>query len=177
MILKQLGEKYHNLYNIYWSDSQVGDFPTINTRSRDYPHGGIERTSYKGKVFCPKTSTGLCVTRRNGKITIQGNTASVGLEVLRSRYERFRNLIERWLVKKIMEPICKIQDFYEYRDGEKKLIVPKIVWNKINLRDIDTYIQSLKDLMATDPGTGKVSDRSVMEFLDLDYDYLSFFYL
>jgi hypothetical protein len=71
-----------------------------------------------------------------------------------------------------MEPMCKIHDFYEYKNGERKLIVPRIVWNKINLRDIDTYLSNLIGLLAQDgqPGTGKLSTETLFEFLDLDYN-------
>lgn len=98
------------------------------------------------------------------------STAAIGLEVLRNRYERFRVLMTRWIAKKLFEPIAKIQDFYEYKDGEKKLIVPDIMWNKINLKDIDSYIGSVKEMMSEEPGKGKISDRTVFTFLDIDYE-------
>ena len=34
----------------------------------------IKKIKYKGKVFCFATNTGFFITRRNGKVTIQGNT-------------------------------------------------------------------------------------------------------
>lgn len=37
----------------------------------------IKRAQYKGKVWCFTTPTGFFVTRRNGKITIQGNSGKV----------------------------------------------------------------------------------------------------
>lgn len=70
-------------------------------------------------------------------------SASIGLEVLRTRYVTFRNMIEKWLEKKIFAPISQIQGFFEYRNGEKVLIVPKIDWNHINLYDLNDYIQAL----------------------------------
>lgn len=97
-------------------------------------------------------------------------TASIGLEVLRARYERFRNLITRWVKKKLFEPISKIQDFYEYKDGEKKLIVPDVQWNKINLREIDSYINALTQMMSDELGKSRVSKRTVFSFLDIDLD-------
>ena len=42
----------------------------------------VRKIKYKGKVFCFSTSTGFFVTRRNGKITIQGNTLSAKTAVL-----------------------------------------------------------------------------------------------
>lgn len=104
---------------------------------------------------------------------INGNGASyasatVGLEVLRSRYERFRNTVEIWLQKKIMEPIAKIQDFYKWEGGRRRLIVPKIIWNKMNLRDVESYIQNLVGLAGDEPGMGRISGRTLMGLLDID---------
>ncbi len=70
-------------------------------------------------------------------------SASVGLEVLRTRYVMFRNMLEKWLEKKIFAPISQIQGFFEYRNGEKVLIVPEVDWNHINLYDLNDYIQAL----------------------------------
>ena len=70
-------------------------------------------------------------------------SASVGLEVLRTRYITFRNMLEKWLEKKIFAPISQIQGFFEYRNGEKVLIVPEIDWNHINLYDLNDYVQAL----------------------------------
>lgn len=70
-------------------------------------------------------------------------SASIGLEVLRTRYITFRNMLEKWLEKKIFAPISQIQGFFEYRNGEKVLIVPEIDWNHINLYDLNDYITAL----------------------------------
>lgn len=75
------------------------------------------------------------------------NSASVGLEVLKQRYESFRNMISQWLIRKIFAPISEIQEFYEYRDGEKKLIVPEIDWNTMILYDMDNYINVINGLV------------------------------
>ncbi len=52
-------------------------------------------------------------------------------------------MLEKWLEKKIFAPISQIQGFFEYRNGEKVLIVPEIDWNHINLYDLNDYIQAL----------------------------------
>jgi hypothetical protein len=106
---------------------------------------------------------------------INGNGASyasatVGLEVLRSRYERFRTTIETWMRRKIMEPISKIQDFYKWEHGRRRLIVPQIIWNKMNLRDVESYIQNLVGLVGEEPGMGRISGRALLSLLDIDPD-------
>jgi hypothetical protein len=70
-------------------------------------------------------------------------SATIGLEVLRTRYITFRNMLEKWLEKKIFAPISQIQGFFEYKNGEKVLIVPEVDWNHINLYDMNDYIQAL----------------------------------
>ena len=135
----------------------------------------IGKEIYSGKVYCVEVPNRLFLIRRNGVIGITHNTyatATVGLEVLRARYQRFRDQVALWIKKKVIEPICKIQDFYEYRGGERKLIVPDIKWNKINLRDIDSYLSQLMGMTSQEPGsgTGKISDETLFEFLDIDYE-------
>ena len=48
---------------------------TINKKS-------IKKIKYKGKVFCFATDSGFFITRRNGKIAIQGNTLSAQTTLL-----------------------------------------------------------------------------------------------
>ncbi|MGV8152166.1 MAG: LAGLIDADG family homing endonuclease [Candidatus Nanoarchaeia archaeon] len=54
--------------------------------------GHIKKVDYKGNVFCFSTKTGFFITRRNGKIAIQGNTLSAQTSVLAAgnpKYGRF----------------------------------------------------------------------------------------
>jgi hypothetical protein len=94
------------------------------------------------------------------------NSATVGLEVLKQRYESFRNMVAQWLTKKIFAPISEIQEFYEYKDGEKKLIVPDIEWNKMVLFDMDNYINVLNTLV----GQNVVSKTTLFHSLGLNVD-------
>lgn len=94
------------------------------------------------------------------------SNASVALEVLQQRYVSFRNIIERWLERKVFAPICRIQDFAQYRNGVKELIIPKVDWNKIALKNNREY-QSALDGLARE---NKVSMHSLYEALDLDYN-------
>ncbi|MAG02510.1 hypothetical protein CMI42_04175 [Candidatus Pacearchaeota archaeon] len=51
--------------------------------------GHMKEISYNGRVFCFRTSTGFFVTRRNGKIAIQGNTLSAETSVLAAGNPKF----------------------------------------------------------------------------------------
>ena len=51
--------------------------------------GHIKIKNYKGKVFCFSTKTGFFITRRNGKIAIQGNTLSAQTSVLAAGNPKF----------------------------------------------------------------------------------------
>jgi hypothetical protein len=171
---EERGEEFKNQKDIWWvewTESDIGNFPTLDTRSKIYPNGAVSRVSYRGKVFCFTVPYNLFVVRRNGKQSIQGNsTASIGLEVLRARYDRFREQLAEWIEKKVMEPICKLQDFYITKGGSRKLIVPKVQWNRLNLRDMDSYVATLVGMSATPEAPGKVSDQTICESLGLDYE-------
>lgn len=93
------------------------------------------------------------------------SSASIGLEVLRQRYYNFRNMMAAWLTSKILAPISELQDFYEYVDGEKKLIVPEVEWNKMNLYDLQDHIQNLSSLV----NNKQVSLQTLYKSLGLNY--------
>lgn len=57
-------------FTVAWTTGKNGTRP----RLKDYH---ISTKHYKGKVWCFTTPTGFFVTRRNGKITIQGNSGKV----------------------------------------------------------------------------------------------------
>lgn len=97
--------------------------------------------------------------------------ASVGLEVLRDRYRNFQLQLKKWIEKKILEPIAKIQDFWTLENGEQKLIVPKVEFGKINLKETDTYLNQVSSHLAdpSTPGSGKISLQTWYELLDTDY--------
>jgi hypothetical protein len=179
-------------------------------------------------VWCFTVPTGLFITRRNGKITIQGNSqydkdfkiftheavtvervgynsgiidissdvtqllkeiyiglmvpqvlmdgggdvtyanAGVTLDVLRQRYMQFRNMLSNWLRRKIFAPISKINEFYEYKDKEKYLIVPEVEWNHMSLFDAGDYIQNLSQLVQSQPQ--KVSVQTLYNSLGLSWE-------
>lgn len=64
-------------YIVMWSDTNYGNYPNINTCEKHDNNGGgarILEEDYDGIVWCFEVPTGLFITRRNGKITIQGNS-------------------------------------------------------------------------------------------------------
>lgn len=93
-------------------------------------------------------------------------SSSVGLEVLRQRYDIFRNMIKKWLEQKIFAPMCELQNFFEYKDGEKVLMVPTVDFNHMNLYDMGDYIQSVSSFV-TDK---KVSIQTLYRSLGLNYE-------
>jgi hypothetical protein len=141
-------------------------------------HGGvtIERSGVSGQVldinadleFITKNIyTGLMVPQ--ALVAAEGTSyaqASIGLEIIRQRYFNFRAMIANWLQNKIFVPISEIQGFYKYEDGKKKLIVPEIEWNHMNLYDLQDYIASLTGLL----GQKQVSVQTVFRSLGLNYE-------
>jgi len=93
-------------------------------------------------------------------------SSSVGLEVLRQRYDIFRNMVKKWLERKIFAPICEIQDFFEYKDGEKRLLVPSIDFNHMNLYDMADFINSIGQFV----GNKQVSLQTLHRSLGLSYE-------
>ena len=121
------------------------------------------------RVFCVEVPNHVFVTRKNGHIAIHGNTyasSSVGLEVLRQRYDIFRNMIKKWIERKIFAPICEIQDFFEYKNGEKVLTVPSVDFNHLNLYDLNDYINSISQFVKDK----QVSLQTLYRTLGLSYE-------
>jgi hypothetical protein len=100
-----------------------------------------------------------------GDITYQNG--GVSLDVLRQRYMQFRNMLTVWLRRKVFAPISKINDFYEYIDGEKVLIVPDVDWNHMAMFDMGDYITNLTQLTAEPK---RVSVQTLYRSLGLDWE-------
>jgi hypothetical protein len=94
----------------------------------------------------------------------------VALDVLRQRYMQFRNMMSAWLKRKIFAPISKIQGFYEYSGGEKRLIVPDIDWNHMSLFDAGDYIQILLTMTQGEDSGKRASIHSLYRSLGLEYE-------
>jgi hypothetical protein len=80
---------------------------------------------------------------------------------------QFRNMLSSWLRKKIFAPISKLNEFYEYEDGEKKLIIPEIDWNHMSLFDTADYVNVLVQLSGEQK---KVSQQTLYRSLGLEFD-------
>ena len=93
--------------------------------------------------------------------------AGVTLDVLRQRYMQFRNMLSNWLRRKIFAPIAKINEFYEYKEKEKHLIIPDVEWNHMSLFDAGDYIQNISSLVQSQPQ--KVSVQTLYKSLGLDW--------
>lgn len=59
-------------YCVSWSDATDGQFPIL-TPNNKYSDK-INKINYNGMVWCFEVPTGLFITRRGGKLTIQGNS-------------------------------------------------------------------------------------------------------
>jgi hypothetical protein len=75
-------------------------------------------------------------------------------------------MMAKWLVNKIFAPISEIQGFYEYKNGKKRLIVPEVEWNQMNLYDLNDYIQQITGLV----GSKQVSVQTLYRSLGLNYE-------
>jgi hypothetical protein len=94
----------------------------------------------------------------------------VALDVLRQRYMQFRNMMSSWLKNKIFAPISKIQGFYDYSGGEKKLIVPEIDWNHMSLFDASDYMNMLVTLTQGQADQKRASIHTLYRSMGLEYE-------
>jgi len=97
---------------------------------------------------------------------------SMALQVLKSRYKNFQIQLKKWIEQKVLEPIAKIQDFYVTENGVSKLIVPTVEFEKIDLKETDTYINAVSNLIGdpAQPGSGKISLHTFYELMDTNYE-------
>jgi len=91
----------------------------------------------------------------------------ISLEVLRNRYMQFRNMIAAWIKRKVFAPIAKLNDFYDTIDGKKKLIIPEVEFNRMQMFDLNDYIQNIKDLSGDQK---RVSVHTLYNCLGLDWE-------
>lgn len=95
--------------------------------------------------------------------------AGVALDLVRQRYEFFRNLMANWLKTKVFLPIAEINNFYEIENGKKKYIIPEVDWNYMSLFDTSEYINNLVTLSANGDDK-RASIQSLHRSMGLNYE-------
>lgn len=145
-----------------------------------FTHEGVtvERVGYNQGIFdisgditqlLKETYMGLMVPQvlMDGGGDVTYANGGISLDVLRQRYMQFRNMMSSWLRKKIFAPIAKLNEFYEYEGGEKKLIIPEIDWNHMSLFDTSDYVNVLVQLSGEQK---KVSQQTLYRSLGLEFE-------
>ncbi len=153
----------------YDKDFKIFTHNAVNVERIGYGTA-IYDTSADVTQLIKETYIGLMVPAvlMDGQDTTYAN-GSVALDVLRQRYMQFRNMMAAFLRKKIFAPISKLNDFYEYVDGEKVLVVPEVDWNHMSLFDMADYIGNLSQLAQGTADQKRVSLQTLYRSLGLDY--------
>jgi very-short-patch-repair endonuclease len=96
------------------------------------------------------------------------SSASVGIEAMIQRLTTFREQITDWLENSIYIPEARRQGFLEKNEetGEEEVIIPKIKWNSMHLRDQQQYRTFVMQLYEK----GLLSAQTVLEVFDFDPD-------
>lgn len=98
------------------------------------------------------------------------SSAAVGVETLLRRLESWRNKLKKWVEKRIFEPVAMMQGIIDEKKSERigktVYLYPRIKWNELNLRDKTQMAQFYAQLH----DKGKISQQTLLEFVNLDYD-------
>jgi len=98
------------------------------------------------------------------------NSAAVGVEILISRLDSWRDQLAEWVHKHLFLPIAMMQGFIDEEEsnmmGRPVFLYPTIKWNDLNLRDNSNKVQ----IMMQGYDKGMVSAQSILEEMNLDYD-------
>lgn len=141
----------------------------------------IKVDHYKGKVYSfDLPPNRIYVSRRNGLITVTGNTFSnavIGLKVLEGRYQNKLYRIAS-IIKQLYRKIAIANDFYKTTEAQvahkirpskndREYMVPQIHW--------DNYFSFAKDIERAKfyydlAKAHKISYQRVFEILGLDYE-------
>jgi hypothetical protein len=180
-LIKIGGENYKpsptdlEMWRDVWSEAQYDkDFKIFTheavTVERIGAQGAIIDTANDITQLLKEVYIGLMVPQvlMDGGADVTYANGGVTLDVLRQRYMQFRNMLSAWLRRKIFAPISKINNFYEYVDGEKVLIVPEVEWNHMSLFDTNDYINALSQLTQGD--VKKASLQTLYRSLGLDWE-------
>ena len=130
----------------------------------------INKVPYKGRIFCFTVPNGFFVTRRNGKVSIHGNSAQVGVETLIRRIESWRHTLAEWAEERIFKPIAEMQGFFDTKKseevGEDVFLYPTIKWNDLELKDKTQFYQLLMQLHDKQV----ISTQTLLEEIGMNYD-------
>lgn len=130
--------------------------------TRDAPDSKIEtekdvvRVPYTGKVYCFSVPNGVFITRRNGRVALQGNTAQVGYMVTEAQVfgpERteFDEIVNRTIVKEL-----GIEDY-------------KFVSKPLTIQNIDAQLKALELAKDKSDGENFVEEVNSLTGLNLEY--------
>ena len=114
----------------------------------------IKKRDYNGKVFCFSTQTGFFITRRNGKIAIQGNTLRAETSVLAAanpkfgRFDPYQSIAQqidlpptlinrfdvifplRDIPNREKDELIAIHVLYEHQKEGEDMLIPKELFRK-----------------------------------------------
>jgi hypothetical protein len=91
----------------------------------------------------------------------------IAMDILQQRYIQFRQEFEHWIEDFLFKRVSKAQKFYKYKNGVRgELIVPRVKWTRINLKNNRDFQQSLIQMAES----RIVSRRTLLELFDLDWE-------
>lgn len=112
-----------------------------------------------------KLSMGLGVTPGllTGESTYGGERIS--LEIINNQYMLFREVMQDFVENHIFKPVALKKGFWEYdKYGNKRLIIPKLSFTRLALRDNDAIFNQMFDLYSK----GSIPLSYLLEILGLD---------
>lgn len=156
---------------------------TFNKPIFEVNKGQVERVSYSGIVYCYNVPNHLFVTRRNGKVAIQGNTADSSKQVAEEQvFVPERNRFDD-VINTLLMPEFGVQN-WKYKSQGPKLIMGddiKDIFNAFSKQGAFTINQSIRlvnkllgtDITEYDEDWAKIPAHIVMEYarqglLDID---------
>jgi len=97
----------------------------------------ITREPYTGKVWCFRVSTGLFVTRRNGYVAIQGNTAEASLTMAEAQvFGPERNKIDDLFNQVVLSDVeGRMPIYWKFRSNPPRVSNPKDVLDALKTLD------------------------------------------
>jgi hypothetical protein len=96
------------------------------------------------------------------------NVKTMSLHRLIMDYQTVRDMFERWVYNKVFRRISEANKFYSYKGKIKRLIIPKIEWERsLNIEDEE----SEKKMMLDMHGKGFVSTKTLYsKFPNIDFE-------